>query len=296
MSQENHLSYAVGGGEQRAEAAPPRRLLVLDDNEITCNQMQSLLNGNAGLKVSFQTSGAKALEELTLHNYSILITDLRMPGMDGMELIKRIQEKRLPVTIIVTTGHGSIDDAVKAIRLGAYDFLTKPVDVENLRLLIERALRKRALQDEVAELKAQLQAHYSFHNIISKNPRMHGIFELINNVADTNTTILIEGETGTGKEQVARAIQGAHIIPMASWSRLIAPPCRKPCWKANCSGTKKEPSRAPSASDAAALSLPTAAPFFLMRSVTCRLPCKRSCCASCRNDLSNAWAVPNRFK
>src|SRR5207244_7481197 len=122
---------------------------------------------------------------------------------------KEVQESSLPVTVIVTTGHGSIDEAVQAIRLGAYDFLTKPIDVENLRLVVQRALRERSLQDEVASLRAQLQTRFSFQNILSKNPHMHAVFELINNVAHTNTTVLIEGETGTGKEQVARAIHQA---------------------------------------------------------------------------------------
>ena len=88
--------------------------------------------------------------------------------------------------MIVTTGYGSIDEAVQAMRLGAYDFLTKPIDVEHLRLVVERALRERALQDEVARLRQQLETTYSFHNILSKNPRMHAVFELISNVADTN--------------------------------------------------------------------------------------------------------------
>ncbi len=190
-------------------APGPRRVLIVDDNETTCKQLQSLLHADQNLQVTFQTNSHNALEELARDHYSILITDLRMPGLDGMELLQKIQERKLPVTVIVTTGHGSIDEAVQAIRMGAYDFLTKPVDVEYLRLVIDRALRERALRDEVAQLRGQLQTRYSFHNILSKNPRMHGIFELINNVADTNTTILIEGETGTGKEQVARAIQGS---------------------------------------------------------------------------------------
>src|SRR5262249_4792995 len=93
-----------------------------------------------------------------------------------------------------------------------YDFLTKPVEEQALRLTVQRALRERALQDEVVHLRDQLQSRYSFHNILSKNPRMHGVFELINNLAHTNATVLIEGETGTGKEQVARAIHLASSL------------------------------------------------------------------------------------
>jgi DNA-binding NtrC family response regulator len=200
-----------------ASPAPPskeaeplrRRILIVEDNETARRQLQQLLQNDLSLHVDVTGDGNKALQDLSEHNYSIVITDLRMPRLDGMELIREVQQRRLPVTIIVTTGHGSIDEAVKAIRLGAYDFLTKPIDVEHLRLVVERALRERTLQDEVVSLREQLKNRYSFHNILSKNPHMHAVFELISNVAHTSTTVLIEGETGTGKEQVARAIHQA---------------------------------------------------------------------------------------
>jgi DNA-binding NtrC family response regulator len=185
------------------------RILVVEDNDLARKQLQRLLQANPSFHVEALGDGKKALAELEAQPYSLVITDLRLPGFDGLELTREIQQRRLPVTVIVVTAHGIIDDAVQAIRLGAYDFLTKPIDIENLRLVIERALRERSLQDEVAYLRTQLQTEYSFHNVLSKNPRMHGIFELISNVGHTTTTVLIEGETGTGKEQVARAIHGA---------------------------------------------------------------------------------------
>jgi DNA-binding NtrC family response regulator len=200
----------------------PRRILIVEDNETARRQLQQLLQGDLPLQVDVTGDGNKALQDLTERNYSIVITDLRMPRLDGMELIREVQQRRLPVTIIVTTGHGSIDEAVQAIRLGAYDFLTKPIDVDHLRLVVQRALRERTLQDEVASLREQLKSRYSFHNILSKNPHMHAVFELISNVAHTNTTVLIEGETGTGKEQVARAI---HQASGARTGPLIAVNC-----------------------------------------------------------------------
>ena len=109
------------------------------------------------------------------------------------------------------TGYGSIDRAVQAMRLGAYDFLTKPLDVDHLRLVLERAARERGLREEVVQLKEQLLREYSFHNVLSKSPKMQTIFELVQNVAATTTTVLIEGETGTGKEQLARAIHQASL-------------------------------------------------------------------------------------
>jgi DNA-binding NtrC family response regulator len=186
--------------------------LIVEDDELACRQLQKLLQDhNSRLIVDATNDGRKALQLLLENTYNIVITDLRMPHLDGMRLIEEVQQRRLPLTVVVTTGHGSIEQAVQAMRLGAYDFLTKPIDIEHLRLVVQRALNERTLQDEVAQLREQLKNSYSFHNILSKNARMHAVFELIKNVADLPTTVLIEGETGTGKEQVARAIhQASH--------------------------------------------------------------------------------------
>ena len=192
-----------------APQAMKRRVLIVEDNELASRQLQQILHTDPEIQVDIARDGSQALERLIEEPYSLVITDLRMPRLDGMEMIQEVQQRRLPVSIIVVTGHGSIDDAVQAIRLGAYDFLTKPIDPDHVRLVVERALRERILQDEVAQLRHKLHGRYAFHNILSKNPHMHGIFELINNVANTTTTVLIEGETGTGKEQIARAIHEA---------------------------------------------------------------------------------------
>src|SRR5262249_3984877 len=158
------------------------------------------------VEVTSVADGREALEALLERPYSVVITDLKMPHVSGMELIEEVQKRRLPLAVIVTTGYGSIADALRAMRLGASGFLTKPIDLDYLRLVVERALRERALQDEVVALREQLQERHSFQNVLSKNPRMHDVFELISHIAPTTTTVLLEGETGTGKDQVARAI------------------------------------------------------------------------------------------
>jgi two-component system response regulator AtoC len=192
------------------EPAPlKRRILIADDSDPTRNQLKKLLETDHSLIVDVACDGREALAALTERPYSIVLTDLKMPYVTGMQLIEEVQKRRLPVAIIVTTGYGSIDEAVRAMRFGATDFLTKPIDFEHLRLVVGRALRERALQDEVAALREQLHDRYAFHDILSKNPGMHDVFELIGNVAQTTSTVLIEGETGTGKEQVARAIHQA---------------------------------------------------------------------------------------
>jgi len=199
-----------------------RRVLIAEDNEVNREQMRQVLEADQKVKADTTSDGMEALEALVANNYSILLTDLKMPHLNGMQLIEEVQKRRLPVTVIVMTGYGSIDEAVHAMRLGAYDFLTKPVDPKQLSLVVQRALRERQLQDEVMHLREQLQSRYSFHNILSKNPRMHGVFELISNVAHTTATVLIEGETGTGKEQVARAI---HLASQLRTGPMIAINC-----------------------------------------------------------------------
>jgi DNA-binding NtrC family response regulator len=186
-----------------------QRILVAEDLEDARTSLQQLLQISLGLEVDTAVDGQDALGKLRSQPYSILVTDLRMPKMNGMKLIEAIQAEGLPITVIVTTGHGGVGDAVQAMRLGAYDFLTKPADPQHLCLMVQRALKERSLRDEVVALRAQLAGRHSFQNVLSKSPKMIEIFDLISNIADTSSTVLILGETGTGKEQIARALHQA---------------------------------------------------------------------------------------
>jgi DNA-binding NtrC family response regulator len=201
-------------GSMRApETAPapgsPQRILVAEDLEDARTTLQQLLHLSLGLDVDVAEDGQKALHMLEQRPYSILVTDLRMPKLGGLKLMEHIVEKRIAVTVIVTTGHGGVEDAVQAMRMGAYDFLTKPADPQHLVLMVQRALHQRALQDEVTALRQQLNERHSFQNVLSKSSKMLDIFDLVSQVADSQSTVLILGETGTGKEQVARAIHNS---------------------------------------------------------------------------------------
>jgi DNA-binding NtrC family response regulator len=198
-----------------------RKVLVVDDDPYLTTQLRKLLETD-DLSVDTVSSAPEALASLAASDYSVLITDLRMPGMGGMELIREVSQRRVLVTTIVTTAFGSIDRVVEAMKLGAFDFLTKPIDPTNLKMVIDRALKKRALQDEVIELRQQLKNMYSFNNIISKNRRMHEIFELVRHIAATKSTVLIEGETGTGKELIAKAV---HYSSEERQGNLVAVNC-----------------------------------------------------------------------
>ena len=198
-----------------------RKVLLVDDDSYSTTQLKKLLETDE-LSVDAVSNGQEALSALAATDYSVLITDLRMPGMGGMELIREVAQRRVLVTTIVTTSFGSIERVVEAMRLGAYDFLTKPIDPTQLKIVMDRALIKRSLQDEVLQLRQQLKENYSFHNIISKNPEMHRIFQLIRHIGGTKSTVLIEGETGTGKELIAKAV---HFASEERSGALVAINC-----------------------------------------------------------------------
>jgi DNA-binding NtrC family response regulator len=190
-------------------SATKRRVLIVEDHETVRKQIQVFLETTAGLAVDTAVNGSDALKALSEHSYSVVITDLKMPRVDGLQLLEEVQKRQLPADVIITTGFGTIDHAVRAMRMGAADFLTKPINLEHLKLVVERALRERALEDEVAALREKLHEQFKFHSILSKSARMHDVFELISHVADTLSTVLVVGETGTGKELVARAVHDA---------------------------------------------------------------------------------------
>ena len=145
MANSSPLAHPVPG-------ALPQRVLIVEDLEDQRASLQELLQLSLNLEVDVAEDGAKGLEMLRSRPYSLVITDLRMPKVSGMKLIEAVQSEKLPVTVIVTTGHGSVKDAVDAMRHGAYDFLTKPADPQHLCLLVQRALKERGLRDEVAAL------------------------------------------------------------------------------------------------------------------------------------------------
>ena len=131
-------------------SASRRRILIVEDNETARKQIQIFLEADTSVIVDTAANGSDALKSLTERPYSVIVTDLKMPRVDGLQLLEEVQKRKLPADVIITTGFGTIDHAVQAMRMGAVDFLTKPINLEHLRLVIQRALRERALQDEVA--------------------------------------------------------------------------------------------------------------------------------------------------
>ncbi|MFC1805548.1 sigma-54-dependent transcriptional regulator [Planctomycetota bacterium] len=199
----------AAGDEPAVEIMPgrpaPRRVLVVDDEEIICKYLRRSL-AQLGYDAAYRLSGQEALKELAKTPYSILLADMKMPGMTGMALLEQARDQFPSVSVVIMTAHGSIEKAVEAMKLGALDFLTKPVQGEELELVIKRVLKQRRLLDELADLRREVAGHYKFENMISQDDAMRDIFERIKRVAATDATVVITGETGTGKELVARAL------------------------------------------------------------------------------------------
>jgi len=186
--------------------SPRRRVLIVDDEEVICKYLRRALRKSLDCEASYCLSGPAALEELARAPYSVVATDLKMPGMDGLELLERVKSEHPEVSVVMMTAHGSLETAVRAMKLGASDYVTKPFRSEEFCLVIEKVLKERRLLDEIAQLRRELARQYRFENMISQDPKMREIFATIARVAATDATVLISGETGTGKELVARAI------------------------------------------------------------------------------------------
>ena len=182
-------------------------ILIVDDERHTREGLARALRGDYA--VAEAENGQRALEWLETHAADVILTDLRMPHMDGLQLLARLLGREPKPIVIMLTAYGNVETAVEAMKRGAYDFLAKPVNLDRLELLLTRALAERQLGVENQRLRAQLDSKYGFANIIGTSPAMQAVFDTIRHVAPTKATVLIQGESGTGKELVARALHQA---------------------------------------------------------------------------------------
>jgi len=178
---------------------------VIDDEPIIHEVLSQLLLSE-GYEVVLSSSGEEALEKHSAQFYDVTLLDLLMPGLDGIEVLKGIKRIDPQAVIIIITAYASVESAISAMKMGAYDYIQKPFKHDELLLIIERALEHKSLQDENIRLRDELDRKFGFENIIGRSQPMQKIFELIRATAPTRSTILIQGESGTGKELVARAI------------------------------------------------------------------------------------------
>jgi Nif-specific regulatory protein len=181
------------------------KILLIDDSPDILTHLSEYLK-NEGYEVEASTDGEKAISMIERKCYDIILTDLMMPNIDGMEVLKYVTQHSRESICMILTGYGTIKNAVEAVKLGAFDYLTKPIKMDEILITLKRALEFRDLKRENQNLRNQLKKKYKFENIIGDSEKMHQIFETIEKVADTDSTILILGESGTGKELIAKAI------------------------------------------------------------------------------------------
>lgn len=181
------------------------RVLIVDDDRSMCELIEADLKSR-GVSSAWRTSADEALSAMREGEFDVILTDLQMPGLNGLALCERIVANRPDIPVVVMTAFGSLETAVAAIRVGAYDFVSKPVELDVLAMTLQRAIQHHSLSEQVRVLSDRLKGANRYSRIIGESPAMKRLFEDLHRIADTDASVLISGESGTGKELVARAL------------------------------------------------------------------------------------------
>ena len=197
------------------------KILVVDDEPMVCLSLTNWLKEENYLASAVQ-DGPSAVSAIREEMWDVVLLDLKMPGMDGLEVLRQIKSISPQTVVVMMTAYASIPTSVQAMKEGAYDYVVKPLDVEELTLMLKKIVEHQKLVTENIQLRKHLSDSYTFEDIIGKSPVMRKVFEMIDTVADTNATVLVTGETGTGKELVARAI---HTRSSRRYSPFVAVSC-----------------------------------------------------------------------
>ena len=184
---------------------PVHKILVVDDDPQILEVIAEVL-GEGGYTVEAAPDGTKAIKSIDAEFYDLVVTDLKMPEVDGMQVLRHVVEQSPDTMCIILTGYGTIESAVEAIKAGAFHYITKPIKSDEILMVVEKALKYRHLERENILLRQQLKKKYRFENFVGDSKPIQEVFELIEKVADTDSTVLITGESGTGKELIAKAI------------------------------------------------------------------------------------------
>lgn len=198
-----------------------KRILLIDNEEGLCRMMEAVLL-DGGYKVKAYTRSFQAVEEFVSGEWDLVITDIKMPGMDGIEVLQRIKAKQPLIPVIMITAYATVEMSIQALRKGAYDMLTKPFEPEELLYRVKNALTQTELIEENRELKEELAGKFCFENIIGATAGLKSVMERVEKIAVRDTSVLITGESGTGKELIAQAI---HYNSQRKGKRFVAINC-----------------------------------------------------------------------
>src|SRR5512144_2506829 len=186
------------------------RAIVVDDEDSVCEAVKAILEIE-GIEVTTFLDSTEAAEDIRKNRYDLIISDLKMPKMNGIELYEAIKDGAAESTFIIITAFGTIPSAVDAVKKGVYDYIPKPFTPDEVRIPIRRALEKRKLEQENIALRTQIETRYSFQSIIGNSPEIRETFRVMRHAASSESNVLVTGESGTGKELVARAIHSNSV-------------------------------------------------------------------------------------
>jgi DNA-binding NtrC family response regulator len=197
------------------------RVLIVDDEDIVVRSCQRIL-ADCGFEIDAVSDGWEALRRVEAHDYEIIILDIMMPKIDGLEVLQHVKERHPDTDVIMITGLSQIQTAVQSMKLGAFDYLSKPFDPEELRHVVDRALERQRLLAQNRQLKREVSTKYRFDSIVGASAAMQKVYQLIAKCAPTSSTVLITGESGTGKEMIARAV---HHNSLRAEQAFVAVDC-----------------------------------------------------------------------
>ena len=186
------------------------RILVVDDDPEMCALLSDVLRGE-GFSVFSRSESLEAAKILKKEEFDVLITDLKMKGLKGLDLLEEAKKVAPLTPVIIITAFGTIASAIQAMKMGAYDYITKPFQMDEIVLTVKKALENRFLKKEVVRLKKEVEARYHFQQLIGQSSSMQKIYDLIERIRDSSNNVLVTGESGTGKELVAKALHYSGI-------------------------------------------------------------------------------------
>ena len=222
------------------------KILIADDETAITTGLSAILT-DEGYAVDVVGDGQKALERLSEDGYGVALADLKMPKLDGLSLLRELQQRQIPTECIIITGQATVDSAVQAMQQGAYDYIEKPLNADKLnrlKALIPKALEKFNVQQKNRELTSRLEGLTHYGELTGQSESMRGVYQIIDAVAPSNASVLILGESGTGKELVARALHSRATAPKGHSSRSTARRCRRRFSRTSYSATRRARSRA----------------------------------------------------